>query len=81
MRETVVIKVQHTEDSEGCSRESLSINGEDVMYAGPLWECPEDATLERDLLGPSGFVNLLERIINDHNGKQIKFEHEEVEEL
>lgn len=81
MRETVIIKVQHTEDSDGCSREELSINGKAVMYAGPLWECPEDATLERDLLGPSDFAQLLESIIKDHNGKQIKFDYEELEEL
>ncbi|MET3658340.1 hypothetical protein [Sporosarcina psychrophila] len=81
MRETVVIKVERYEDRDGCGREQLLVNGKSVMSAGPLWECPEDATLERDLLGPSNFVHLLENIIENHNGKQIIFEHEEVEEF
>lgn len=78
MRETVVIKIRHGEDDNYNSREALYIDGEYVMYAGPLWECPEDATLERDLHGPSSFVDLLKQIIDEHNGKQIKFEYEEV---
>ena len=77
MRETVVIKIERCED--GCGRETLYVNGKERMYAGPLWECPEDATLERDLLGPGDFVNLIQEIIENHNGKQIKFEYEEVE--
>ncbi|PZX07937.1 hypothetical protein C7437_1011059 [Psychrobacillus insolitus] len=81
MTETVVVKVESYNDRDGCSREQLLINGESVMYAGPLWECPEDATLERDLLGPSDFVSLLENLIKNHNGKKIKFEYEEVEEF
>ena len=79
MRETVVIKVQYAEDGDGASREKLLVDGKSKMYVGPLWECPEDATLERDLVGPSNFVNLLQEIIENHNGKQIKFEYEKVE--
>ncbi|UAW07762.1 hypothetical protein PVJ1_00028 [Psychrobacillus phage PVJ1] len=81
MSETLVIKVESWQDGDGCSRERLLIDGNDVMSVGPLWECPEDATLERDLVGPSDFVNLFERIIKEHNGKKIKFEYEEVEEF
>lgn len=80
MRETVVIKVEWCED-DYASRERLIVDGKVVMHVGPLCECPEDATLERDLEGPSSFVRLLESIIENHNGKQIKFEHEEVEEF
>jgi len=81
MPETVVIKEESWQNGDGCSRERLLIDGKDVMSVGPLWECPEDATLERDLVGPSDFVNLFERIIQEHNGKKIKFEYEEVEEF
>ncbi len=82
MRETVVIKVEWYEDDyDNSTRERLIRDGVEVMHVGPLSECPEDAILERDLIGPSDFVNLFESIINEHNGKQIKFEHEEVEEF
>lgn len=79
--ELVVIRDEYYRDSEGYRRERLLINGKEVMSAGPFWECPEDATLERDLLGPSDFADLLERIIKEHNGKKIKFEYAEVEEF
>jgi hypothetical protein len=81
MPETVVIKIESCPGWEGFRRERLLINDKEVMYAGPLSECPEDAILERDLLGPSDFINLLENIIEEHNGKKIKFEYEEVEEF
>lgn len=81
MLETVVIKIESCEGWEGFRRERLLIDGSEVMSAGPLTECPEDAILERDLLGPSDFVSLLENIIENHNGKKVKFEYEEVEEF
>lgn len=81
MPETVVIKVESCKGWEGLRMERLLIDGIEVMNAGPLSECPEDAILERDLIGPSDFVNLLESIIENHNGKKVKFEYEEVEEF
>lgn len=81
MSEVVTVTVQSCEGWEGCRREQLLINGSEVMSVGPLSECPEDAILERDLIGPSDFVNLFKRIIKEHNGKKIKFEYEEVEEF
>lgn len=77
----VIVRVESCEGWEGFRRERLLINGNEVMDVGPLTECPEDAILERDLIGPSNFVNLLERIIKEHNGKKIKFEYAEVEEF
>lgn len=79
--ETVTIRVECCENAEGYLMERLLVNGEEVMRAGPLWECPEDAILECDLLGPSDFVSLLKDLISKHNGKRIKFEHEEVEKF
>lgn len=77
----MVIKIESCEGWEGFRRERLLINGIEVMHAAPLSECPEDAILERDLLGPSDFVSLLDQIIKDHNGKKIKFDYEEVEDF
>jgi len=81
MPETVVIKVESCAGWEGFRRERLLIDGDEVLSAHPLTECPEDAILERDLLGPSNFVYLLESVIEKHNGKKIKFEYEEVEDF
>lgn len=81
MPETVVIKVESCRGWEGCIRERLLINGSEVMSVAPLSECPEDAILERDLVGPSDFVELFESLIKEHNGKKIKFEYEEVDDF
>lgn len=81
MAKTVVIKIESCAGWEGLRRERLLINGSEEMSVGPLSECPEDAILERDLVGPSDFVELFERLIKEHNGKKIKFEYEEVEEF
>jgi hypothetical protein len=53
--------------------ETLYIDGQEWLSAGPLCECPEDAILERDLLGPSDFVNLLRTFLIEHRGKKVRF--------
>ncbi|MCB5235463.1 hypothetical protein [Niallia circulans] len=50
------------------------------MHVAPLSECPEDAILERDLVGPSDFASLLESFLKEHNGKNVKFVYEDEEE-
>nr|WP_319217271.1 hypothetical protein [uncultured Trichococcus sp.] len=82
MADTVVIKVKYTEPSgyDYGRREILEIDGIEVMEVGPLSECPEDAILERDLIGPNDFSRLLENFIKQHNGKKVKFETEEINE-
>ncbi|WP_445506646.1 hypothetical protein [Niallia sp. 03190] len=80
MSEIVVVKVLSSEGWEGCRRERLEIDGKEVMSVGPLSECPEDAILERDLVGPSDFVSLLESFLIENNGKKVKFVYEEDEE-
>lgn len=80
MSEVVIVKVITTEGWEGLAHETLEIDGESVMSVGPLSECPEDAILERDLVGPSTFSSLLERFLKEHNGKKVKFVYEEGEE-
>jgi len=80
MSEIVEVKVVTVTDSDYCARETLYINGKKIMYAGPLWECSEDATLERDMLGPSDFVSLLERFLVEHKGKKVRFLYEAEED-
>lgn len=73
MSEIVTVKVVTGVGWEGCRRETLLINDKEVMYVGPLSECPEDAILERDLVGPSNFADLLERFLVEHKGKKVRF--------
>jgi hypothetical protein len=60
--------------------ETLFIDGQEWMSAGPLCECPEDAILERDLLGPSDFASLLKSFLKEHRGKKVRFVYEDEEE-
>lgn len=60
--------------------ETLYIDGQEWMSAGPLCECPEDAVLERDLLGPSDFASLLESFLTKYRGKKVRFVYEDEEE-
>lgn len=76
MSEIVTVKVVIGVGWEGYRRETLFIDDEEVMYAGPLTECPEDAILERDLVGPSDFASLLEEFLNKHKGKKVRFIYE-----
>lgn len=80
MSEIVTVKVITSEGWEGLRRERLEINGKEIMHVGPLSECPEDAILERDLVGPSDFADLLERFLVEHKGKKVKFVYEDEEE-
>lgn len=76
----VVVKVVGGEGWEGLRRETLFIDDRKVMNVGPLSECPEDAILERDLVGPSDFASLLKKFLVEHKGKKVKFVYEEEEE-
>ncbi|URJ36561.1 hypothetical protein MF625_000979 [Paenibacillus polymyxa] len=77
MSDIVTVKVITGKGWEGLRRETLEINGIEVMDAGPLSECPEDAILERDLLGPATFADLLERFLVEHQGKKVRFVYED----
>ncbi|WP_312093732.1 hypothetical protein [Niallia sp.] len=80
MSDVVVVKVLSSEGWEGCRREKLVIDGKQVMHVGPLSECPEDAILERDLVGPGDFASLLENFLIEHKGKKVRFVYEDEEE-
>lgn len=79
MNNIIIVKVVTGKGWEGLRRETLIIDGHEVMDVGPLSECPEDAILERDLVGPSDFARLLKRFLIEHKGKRVKFVHEEAE--
>ncbi|MCY8513511.1 hypothetical protein [Bacillus atrophaeus] len=80
MSEIVTVKVVMGKGWEGFRRETLLINEEEVMDVGPLSECPEDAILERDLVGPSDIAELLENFLIEHKGKKVKFVYEDEED-
>jgi hypothetical protein len=77
MSEVVIVKVITGEGWEGYCRERLEIDGSEVMSVGPLSECPEDAILERDLVGPSDFASLLKSFLVEHQGKKVRFVYED----
>jgi hypothetical protein len=80
MSEIVTVKVVTGFNSDGASHETLYINDKEKISTYPLYECPEDATLERDIVGASRFASLLEKFLVEHKGKKVKFEYENEEE-
>ncbi|MDR4315038.1 Uncharacterised protein [Niallia circulans] len=80
MAEIVEVKVVTGFNSDGASHETLYIDGKERIGTFPLYDCPEDATLERDIVGASEFASLLESFLIEHNGKKVKFVYEEEEE-
>lgn len=77
MGDIVTIKVITGYNSDGASHETLYINDKEQISTYPLYECPEDATLERDIVGASRFADLLENFLVEHKGKKVKFVYEE----
>lgn len=80
MSEIVTVKVVTGRGWEGLIRETLFIDDKEVMYVVPLSECPEDAILERDLVGPADFAELLENFLVNHKGKKVRFVYEDEED-
>lgn len=80
MSEIVTVKVVTGFNSDGASHETLFINDKERISTYPLYECPEDATLERDIVGASQFASLLENFLVKYKGKKVKFVYEEEEE-
>lgn len=48
-------------NNDGFACETMEINGKHAMSAYPLYECPEDATLERDITSCSEVVELMRK--------------------
>jgi len=45
------IIIKESTDSNDCAIERMLIDGKEVANVYPLCECPEDAIIERDLIG------------------------------
>lgn len=45
------VDVYSWEDDEGYINNCMYIDGEEEKYVRPLWDCPEDAVIGRDLIG------------------------------
>lgn len=43
------VKLIHGSDWNGAARLEIEVNGKSAVWANPLYDCPEDATLERDM--------------------------------
>lgn len=53
----VVITESYNDD--GARSESMEIDGKNALSTYPLYECPEDATLERDMVSCSDVATLM----------------------
>jgi hypothetical protein len=79
MMEVKIIKSYDENDSRS---EEMYINEKFAESAYPMCECPEDATLERDLISCSRIAKLMElAYIAGKNGEDfiVKFENSEEE--
>lgn len=44
------IDIYSWEDDDGCTRQAMYFDGKRKQSVKPLWDCPEDAIIGRDLL-------------------------------
>ena len=69
----MIIKKIVGKDSEGATWVELRVNGSSVASARPLYECPEDATLERDLSYVYEITDLMEQAYEaGKNGEKLE---------
>lgn len=53
--------IEKIDDYEGCHFQELWSEDEEVHYSvSNLWQCPEDATIDRDLVSAYEIVNFIE---------------------
>jgi len=71
------IIIRHSTDSEDLGREEMEIDGKEVLFVRALCECPEDATIERDLVSCSQVAGFM-RIAYEAGKKGEEFEVEKV---
>jgi len=55
------ITLKSGEDSEGCAKEEMVIDGKSSEYVVAMWDCPEDATIERGLISCSDIISYMKR--------------------
>ncbi|KON88978.1 hypothetical protein AF332_20755 [Sporosarcina globispora] len=73
MSEIVTVKVRSWEDSDYATHDTLEVDGKQVFGVHPLYECPEDAIIGRDLISSSDIASFLESFLIEHRGKKVKF--------
>ncbi|MFD0825818.1 hypothetical protein ACT8ZR_09080 [Neobacillus sp. M.A.Huq-85] len=80
MSAVVIVKVRSWEDRDFATHDTLEVNGKKIFGVHPLWECPEDAIIGRDLISSGDIASFLESFLIENNGKKVKFVYEEGEE-
>lgn len=55
------IIIKQSENSDGAICEEMAINGAHALSVDPLYDCPEDATIERDLVSCSDVARYMEK--------------------
>lgn len=74
------VKVISGKNNDGAMHDELHINGKEVLSAYPLYECPEDASLERDMTSCSEVETLMKRAYDAGKaGEPYKCEYEDEE--
>ncbi|WP_207707291.1 hypothetical protein [Crassaminicella thermophila] len=68
------------EDSDCCTHDELIVNGKSIFGVHPLYECPEDAIIGRDLISCSEIASFLENFLKENQRKKVRFEYVEGEE-
>ena len=74
------VKIIQSYDENNSRSEDMYIDEKFAESASPMYECPEDATLERDLVSCSRIAKLMELAFNaGKNGEDfiVKFENSE----
>lgn len=75
------VKVISQHDMDGEVREYLIIDGKRKVRVGSLCECPEDATIGRDLVSCCDISGYMEVAVNAaKRGEEVTFEYVEDED-
>jgi hypothetical protein len=75
------IVIKERTDSNGCAHERLIIDDEEECSVYPLCECPEDATIERDLISCTDIAGFMRRAYEaGKNGEEFVITSEPDEE-
>jgi len=74
----MIIKILRGQNGDGCDWERMDCVGEFTINTYPLYDCPEDATLSRDLISCSEIADYM-KIAYEHgkNGEDFTVTVEE----
>jgi hypothetical protein len=69
------IKIEITYDDQGMEAQTMYIDGKEIVCVSPLNQSPEDAYLERALIGPTDVIDYMEVAYNaGKNGDGFSYE-------